>query len=188
MQVWQASLNGRKPGPYQWYEIQDAIDYFEKFEQPKIVYPDIAKESRATLDKSGCYLGNTAYFLPTDDLFLLGILNSKLIFAYFKRQAAVLGDADKGGRLRWFSQDVLKIPICNLKKNTADKAKKTHFISLVKQLIELHKQLDIQKMPEDKKQIKRQINAISKELDEMVYSFYGVSVEEAKLIDCVNDE
>jgi hypothetical protein len=36
---------GRKPGPYQWYEIQDTVAYHEEFMKPKIVYPDIAKES-----------------------------------------------------------------------------------------------------------------------------------------------
>src|SRR5215211_8854234 len=32
---------GRKPGSYKWYEIQDAIDYFELFEKPKITYQEI---------------------------------------------------------------------------------------------------------------------------------------------------
>ena len=29
---------GRKPGSYKWYEIQDAIDYYEEFEKPKIMF------------------------------------------------------------------------------------------------------------------------------------------------------
>ncbi|MFM6194573.1 MAG: Eco57I restriction-modification methylase domain-containing protein, partial [Planktothrix sp.] len=32
---------GRKAGHYQWYEIQDAIDYWEILEQPKILYQEI---------------------------------------------------------------------------------------------------------------------------------------------------
>jgi hypothetical protein len=35
---------GRKPGSYQWYEIQDNVAYYAEFEKPKIVFPDIAKE------------------------------------------------------------------------------------------------------------------------------------------------
>jgi hypothetical protein len=29
---------GRKPGAYQWYEIQDTVDYYLEFEKPKIMY------------------------------------------------------------------------------------------------------------------------------------------------------
>ncbi|MBI4732511.1 MAG: N-6 DNA methylase, partial [Chloroflexi bacterium] len=43
---WQGEWKGRKPGPYEWYEIQDTVVYYVEFEKPKIVYPDIAKESR----------------------------------------------------------------------------------------------------------------------------------------------
>lgn len=102
---------GRKAGSYKWYEIQDSVEYFPKFEKSKIIFPDIAKESRMTYDDTGLFMGNTAYFIPTTDLYLLGVLNSKLIFYYFKHNAAVLGDADAGGRLRWFRQDVERIPI-----------------------------------------------------------------------------
>jgi len=34
-----------------------------------------------------------------------------LMFYYYKKIAAVLGDADKGGRVRFFSQDVIRLPI-----------------------------------------------------------------------------
>jgi len=93
-----------------YYELR-ACDYYDLFEKPKIIYPDIAKESRMTLDRDGLFLTNTAYFIPSQDLYLLSLLNSKLIFNYYKRTATVLGDADKGGRMRWFSQDIVRLPI-----------------------------------------------------------------------------
>jgi len=97
---------------YEWYALQRfASDYFSEFEKPKIVYPDIAKESRMAYDSDGLYLTNTAYLIPTKDIYLLCVLNSKLIFTYYKRIAAVLGDSEKGGRIRWFSQDVIRLPI-----------------------------------------------------------------------------
>jgi uncharacterized protein (UPF0305 family) len=64
-----------------------------------------------TLDRDGLYLANTAYFIPTDDLYLLSLLNSRLLLNYYKRTAAVLGDTERGGRMRWFSQDVIRLPI-----------------------------------------------------------------------------
>ena len=31
-----------KPGTYKWYEVQDAIDYWQEFDKPKIIYQVIA--------------------------------------------------------------------------------------------------------------------------------------------------
>ncbi len=93
-----------------WYELR-ACDYYNEFEQPKIVYPDIAKESRMIYDSDNTYFANTTYFIPTPDKWLTAILNSKLVFYFYKHNSTVIGNADKGGRLRWFTQDVKKIPI-----------------------------------------------------------------------------
>jgi type I restriction-modification system DNA methylase subunit len=79
-----------------WWELRPC-DYYPAFEAPKIIYPDIAKESRFCLDEEGLYSANTTYIIPSPDKYLLGILNSRLIFTYYKSIAAVLGDPDKGG-------------------------------------------------------------------------------------------
>lgn len=63
-QYWTGDWNGRKTGSYQWYEIQDAVDYYQEFEKPKIVYPDVAKESRFTLEYLS-YSRKSALFLET---------------------------------------------------------------------------------------------------------------------------
>ena len=103
------AINRTDKGDF-WWELR-ACDYYEEFDKLKIIFPDIAKEPRMSFDRNGLYMGNTAYFIPTEDVSLLAILNSKLIFFYFSRNATVLGDMDKGGRLRWFRQDVERIPI-----------------------------------------------------------------------------
>jgi len=41
-----------------WWELR-ACDYYEEFEKPKILYPDIAKESRVSFDEKGLYFSNT---------------------------------------------------------------------------------------------------------------------------------
>jgi hypothetical protein len=97
---------------YEWYALQRcAASYYQIFEKPKIIYPDIAKESRFAFDRKNHYVGNTIYFIAKDDLFLLAILNSSIIWSYCKETLTVLGDAEKGGRLRFFRQFVEKIPI-----------------------------------------------------------------------------
>jgi hypothetical protein len=170
---------GRKPGAYEWYEIQDTVDYYEEFEKPKIIYPDIAKESRMTLDTSGLFAGNTVYFIPTDDLYLLGLLNSRLIFFFFRRISAVLGDAEKGGRLRWFNQDVIKIPI----KTPSEKYSHSEIVSLVSSLLTLHKQLPGAHTDFEKERLARQIESADHRIDELVYELYGLTAEEIKTVE-----
>ncbi|WP_430014630.1 Eco57I restriction-modification methylase domain-containing protein [Microcystis ichthyoblabe FBCC-A1114] len=112
------SWQGRKAGNYKWYEIQDTVDYWTFFEHPKIIYPDIAKESRFTLDNNGFYSINTTYLIPSQSYYLLALLNSSLIFFYMSQNSAVLGDTEKQGRLRFFGQYMENIPIRKISFNT----------------------------------------------------------------------
>ena len=98
---------GRKPGNYRWYEIQDDVAYHAQFGKPKILYPDIALEPRFALDRTGAFLGNTGYFFPSEDLFLLGVLNSRAVTEYYVEKSAQI----RGGYLRFFSQYVESIPV-----------------------------------------------------------------------------
>lgn len=127
---------GRKPGSYQWYEIQDNVAYFPKFDQPKIVYPDIAKESRFAFDETGKYINDTAFEIIIDDLYLLGILNSSIIWKYLCNKVAVLGDAEKAGRLRLKRIYIEKVPIPN-----AQPQEKSAIETLVNYIIYLTVQL-----------------------------------------------
>nr|NCR96234.1 hypothetical protein [Microcystis aeruginosa W11-06] len=45
-----------------------ACDYYAEFENPKIVYPDIAKESRFTLDEKGLYINDTFFIISINYL------------------------------------------------------------------------------------------------------------------------
>lgn len=69
---------GRKEGTYKWYELQDAVDYWELFERPKIIYQGFQVSPCFTLDHNGLYCNNSVWFIPTDDKYLLGYLNSQV--------------------------------------------------------------------------------------------------------------
>ena len=105
-------LQGRKPGSYKWYEIQDEVAYYHAFDKPKIVYPEIGKESRFTFDRTGAFTNNKAFIIPLDDLYLLGVLNSVPAWEYAKSVCAALGDENQGGRvmLQWVNFKRLPIP------------------------------------------------------------------------------
>ncbi|GAK53854.1 Eco57I restriction endonuclease [Candidatus Moduliflexus flocculans] len=132
---------GRKEGMYEWYEIQDTIDYYTEFDIPKIIYPEIGKESRFTLDINGFYPADTTHIIPTSDLYLLGLLNSKLIFNYIKRIASVLGDEEMGGRLRWKKQYMSLLPIRPIDFSLSDdKIRHDIIVKDVNKLLDLNRQ------------------------------------------------
>ncbi len=76
----QAEWPGRKPGKYAWYEIQDSIDYWKRFEQPKIVYQEIQFHPAYAFSSGSLYGNNKVFLLPTADLYLLAALNSPVIW------------------------------------------------------------------------------------------------------------
>ena len=98
----------------EWYELQQPqLQYISAFGQPKIIYPEIAKESRFTLDTKGFLPNNKAFIIPGNDLYLLGVLNSASVWKYLKNLCSVLGDANKGGRLELRTIYISKLPIPN---------------------------------------------------------------------------
>lgn len=76
----EAKLRARTDQGRYWWELRSCA-YYEKFEQPKIVYQEIQFHPRYALN-GGFYGNNKVFFLPTDDLYLLGVLNSPLAWWY----------------------------------------------------------------------------------------------------------
>ncbi|MFW9983732.1 MAG: Eco57I restriction-modification methylase domain-containing protein [Candidatus Odinarchaeota archaeon] len=64
-----------------------STDQWNDFKEPKLVIAGMAKQIRATLDAEGHALGRVYYITqkraPYNSLFLLGLLNSRLINTYF---------------------------------------------------------------------------------------------------------
>jgi len=65
---------GRKQGSYEWYEIQDSVDYYLEFNKPKIVWPEMAMHNRFAYDDENLFTNNKAFIIPGKNHFLLGIL------------------------------------------------------------------------------------------------------------------
>ena len=114
LKQWKSKLEKRTDQGDHWWELRPC-KYYDLFEGPKIVFPDLAKESRFAFSPSAMYFPNTTYLIPTDDLYLLGVLNSSAVWSYVKERMSVMGDSDDGGRLRFFTQFVKGIPIPDAK-------------------------------------------------------------------------
>lgn len=175
---------GRKPGRYAWYEIQDDVAYFEVFDKPKIIFPDICKAPRFTLDTSGIYLANTAYCLGTDDRYLLGILNSRLFWFAISHISIPFGVRAGEYRYRLIYQYMEKVPIRVIDmKDKADRARHDRMVALVGQMLKLHEDLSAAKTAHDKTLLERQIAATDRQIDALVYELYGLTDDEVALVD-----
>jgi type I restriction-modification system DNA methylase subunit len=165
-----------------WWELR-ACDYYDKFEKPKIIYPDIATTCRFALDRNGYFSSNTTYFIPNDDLYLLGILNSKLGQFYFSDVCAGL---EGGGStyLRFFGQYLEGFPVRTINfSDPADKARNDRTVKLVDQMLSLHKPLVSVKNPDEKTRLQRQIDATDNQLDQLVYELYGLTEKEIHMVE-----
>lgn len=98
---------GRKAGSYAWYEIQDNIAYWKEFEQPKILYQEIATDQAFTWDESGSFSNNKTFLIPGADFYLLALLNSRIIWFFLDKVASKLS----GGAYAMQSIYLSQIPI-----------------------------------------------------------------------------
>jgi type I restriction-modification system DNA methylase subunit len=64
-----------------WWELR-SCDYYHRFQQPKIAMSLAAFHSACCLDEVGYFLNNSTVFIPSDDLFVLAVLNSPVAWWY----------------------------------------------------------------------------------------------------------
>jgi type I restriction-modification system DNA methylase subunit len=123
-------------GRHPWYALtRFASEYVEKFSQSKIIYPVIGKMPRFVMDTNGYFGNDKMFFIPSDDYYLLGVLNSSPAFEYLKTICSVLGDEMKGGRLEFRDIYVEKLPIPEVPQKERDAV-----ANLAKQAQSLHTQ------------------------------------------------
>jgi hypothetical protein len=135
------------------------------------------------LDSEGYFGTNTTYFIPGNDLYLLGILNSTLGQFYFTEVCAGL---EGGGTtyLRFFGQYIEEFPVCRINSdNPADVAGHARMVALVEQMLGLHKKLAATTIPFEKTLYQRQIEAADRQIDALVYELYGLTDEEIRIVE-----
>lgn len=115
--------------------------------------------------------------------YLLGILNSKLMsFLYPFYSNKIVAQTFP----RLSVGDLKKLPIRNLDlTSTSERKLHDRVVDLVDQMLSLHKQAP--KTPPEQESLKRQIEAIDKQIDLLVYELYGLSESEVNLIESYNE-
>lgn len=156
---------------HKWYELQQPqTGIYKYYKQTKIISTDIAKRCEFTIDDSGFYIDATIFCIPFNDLYLLAILNSKLIEAYYRNQTSTI----RGDFLRFKKIYLGLLPI---KEITDDR--KEIFIKLAEKIITLTKCEDY--IENNFKH--NQVREYEKEIDQVVYQLYNLTKKEIKLIE-----
>ena len=97
----------KRSGKQEWYELQTAPKDTVRFTQPKCIYADMASETAFAFDDEGYYVGSPASLLSTDELWLLGVLNTRAVSWFYARTAPQI----RGPFLKFVPRYVSQIPI-----------------------------------------------------------------------------
>ena len=89
-----------------WWELR-ACAYYAEFEKPKLVLPDIAPSPRFAFDLDDFFIGNTGYIIPTEEMWLTGVLNSLAVHFFYDKLSSQI----RGGFYRFIYQYLADIPI-----------------------------------------------------------------------------
>jgi len=163
------------------------------FAKKKIITPSIAPRASFTLDSSGnLYFvgsgggGGGGYGITLKEdckisyEYLLGLLNSKLLDFFLKRVSSIF----RGGYYAYNKQFIEKLPIRMINFDDVDEvALHDRMSSLADQMLKLHEEMVAAKTPDQKKIIKRHIDATDKQIDNLAYGLYRLNDDEIKIIE-----
>jgi len=151
-------IHARKKTGNKWFETQDSINYWNDFSKQKIIWGELSDNPKFAFDQDGKYTPlNTVFFMVGDDLeYLLAFLNSPISKYYFSKNIATSSGA---GTIRWLKYTIETLPIPKPNPNCKEK---------IMQLIN--------------KIGSKSSSNITNEIDQMVFSLYGLSNDEIKYI------
>jgi hypothetical protein len=148
--------------------------------KPKIIYASVAQRGTFVLDEEGTFVDKTCYFIPSNDKYLLGLLNSQLMLYYF----ASIAVQRRGGYFEYLTQYVAQLPIRPINfSDPADVARHDRMVALVEQMLEFHKRLAATESQSDRDLYQRQIDATDREIDKLVYELYSLTPDEIAIVE-----
>jgi hypothetical protein len=111
--------------------------------------------------------------------YVLGLLNSKLLFSYLHSISNVF----RGGWITCTKQYVGRLPIRPVNfSDPADRARHDKMVELVDRMLELNKQKHSGKLaPSQLDRVEREIAATDEEIDNLVYDLYGITMDEREI-------
>jgi len=150
--------NREDQGKYFW-ELRSCA-YWEEFEQPTMIYPELALTPQYTFSNEGWFADCTLYIVPTKGPYLSALMNSRPVQFFFQQ----ISPKVRGGYMRFKSIYMSQIPVPS---NGDEKV--------------------IEKLANKILACKRigpaaDVSAIEREIDQLVYKLYNLTPEEIKIV------
>ena len=109
---------GRKPGDYQWYEIQDSVAYYHEFAHPKIIFNRFINSATFAYDITGAYHNDACYMVIPPSPSLAAIVNSTVGWWLLSHFCTPL----QNGYIQVFVQFLEQLPIPLARRGTKQAA------------------------------------------------------------------
>ena len=154
------------------------------FQGIKIIVPDYNNAASFSLDSEGHFY-KTGYGVLVRDpllssLYVLGLLNSPLLFRYLLSIGTML----RGGYVRFWTQYIEQLPIRPINfADPADVARHDRMVALVEAMLDLHRKLAAAVTDQEQAVLRRQIVATDRLIDRLVYELYGLTEEEVGIVE-----
>ena len=158
-----------------------------EFEAAKLMTPEIALGCQLSYDSQGVLYHTTKVYSfifhdyrEENELFFLGILNSKLLWFFLKATGYTL----RGGYFTFKTEYLKPFPISTIDfSNPDEKAQHDKLVALVDNMLELQKKYQEARMERDKELYERQIKVVDAQIDRLVYELYELTEEEVKVVE-----
>jgi type I restriction-modification system DNA methylase subunit len=165
LKIFENQLKARpevRDGKVPWFAMSRyAADYWQEFEKPKIILGRFMNKATFAFDKEGFFNNDALYMIPDADEFVVAILNSSISWWFLRQICTDL----QNGYIQAFRENLFQIPIPKLKEKDQQP-----FAALVDQILELKKQ-------------GKDVQALEKEIDRLVYRLYGLTDEEIAIVE-----
>ena len=190
LQANRSALESRERGKWKhdrWYAFGRSQN-LAQMQQPKVLTPSIARSASFVLDAEGEYYfvgsgggGGGGYGitlrpdLGLDLRFVLGLLNSRLLDFYLK----AISSPFSGGYYAYNRQYIERLPIAGLDDEKAQSA----ISKLAERAMALRRALASARSPHEQTATDRQIDAVDREIDGIVYRLFGFNAEDVKAVE-----
>jgi hypothetical protein len=165
-------------GDYWWETACD--QEFWRGRYPKILFRNRFPRPAFTFDSGRAIADDTVCALASSSLYLLGVLNSRLIsFVFCETVQQSSAERENFG---W--DDLKDLSIYTPDFDTlADKARHDKMVALMTQMQELHRYLPRAKNDLERRLVQQDIDETDVRIDALVYELYGLTAEEIALVE-----
>ena len=153
----------RKKTPHRWFELQDTCAYHAEFAKEKLVWLELVENGRFAHDDSGTYVEATAFMMTGKHLkYLCALLNARLIRWFIRHTAPTSGM----GTLRWKKVYVETVPIPQITRQ-----KQGPIVELIDRIVAAKT-----------RGAKVDISALEEDIDQFIYTLYGLTDREIRSV------